>query len=79
MFVIVNKHWLYNTNNTNLGHCKIHCFNLNLVVSSYVLNERRGCWLLNNALANTINLCVKLTSEKLGIGNPNEFYSCISM
>ncbi len=36
-----------------------------LVISSCVLNQCYGYWLLSDALANAINLCVKLTQERL--------------
>jgi hypothetical protein len=38
---------------------------LALVVSSCVLNQHCGYWLLSDALANAINLCVKLTQKRL--------------
>jgi hypothetical protein len=38
---------------------------LALVVSSCVLNQRRGYWLLSDAFANILNLCVNLTNEGL--------------
>jgi hypothetical protein len=37
---------------------------LNPIISSCVLNRHHGYWLLNDALANAINLCVKLTNKK---------------
>jgi hypothetical protein len=38
---------------------------LALVVSSCVLNQRCGYWLLSDAFANAINLCVKLIQERI--------------
>jgi hypothetical protein len=35
------------------------------LISNYVSNQRCGYWLLSDALANAIKLCVKLISERL--------------
>jgi len=44
---------------------KISVSTLALVVSSCVLNQHRSYWLLNDAFANALNLCVNLTNEGL--------------
>jgi hypothetical protein len=55
---------MQNSTNTNWAIVKIITSTLSLIVLSCVLNQHCGYWLLSHALANAINLCVKLTSEK---------------
>jgi hypothetical protein len=55
---------MVNSIGTNWAIVKIIASTLSLIVLSCVLNQCHGYCLLSHALANAINLCVKLTSEK---------------
>ncbi len=68
MFVTTNKHWFCRA---KFQHHKfgsiieVIASTFALVISSCVFNQCYGYWLLSDALENAINLCVKLTQERL--------------